>query len=188
LSERAFGEPERFSSDFHTSRRKKAHAFCSLGMPRAAAALLVQYGGCQRIGELLALSVGHVVLPEMCDPSSRRSRFLLLGACTHGTKVKREQTAEISDLWCVRAACFFWFAVGGPLALSWVWPIANGGPLSREWSPTWALLVLGSLRTRQGPGGRRKLYLTIFPSLLFKRLADGCILSLVEFIWTVPRH
>ena len=71
-----------------------------------ALGLLIQYGGYLRSAELLQLRTNDVVLPEFQGNSS--GCFILLGMRTHGTKVRREQTAEIHSPWIIAALRFLY--------------------------------------------------------------------------------
>jgi integrase len=83
-----------------------AHTLVHLNTPRCAAGVIVQFGGFLRPGELLALKVGDVTLPEHVA-AARTNAFatalLALGTPARGTKVNRQQVAKIRHPWAICA-------------------------------------------------------------------------------------
>ena len=78
---------------------------CTLGLLRFAAALIVQFEGFLRPGELLKLGRDAVTLPEHGGAfAGKPAAVLSLGTSVRGTKVNRQQVAYITDVWGIAAA------------------------------------------------------------------------------------
>jgi integrase len=85
---------------------------CTLGFLRFAAALIVQFEGFLRPGELLKLGRDAVTLPEHGGAfAGKPAAVLSLGTSVRGTKVNRQQVAYITDVWGIAALRFLLFTM-----------------------------------------------------------------------------
>jgi len=78
-------------------------ALMKRGDTRVALGLLTQFSAYLRVHELVQLTRKDVCLPEQ---NLTGGCFLILGVRTHGTKVGREQTVEITNLWAIAGLRF----------------------------------------------------------------------------------
>jgi len=80
-----------------------AQALCLAGHPRLAAGVIGQYGGWLRPSEMLGLRRSDIVLPGM-HLYEGGSLYVVLGFGARSTKVKREQSVEVT--WGLAIAAF----------------------------------------------------------------------------------
>ena len=92
----------------------------TLGRPRSAAGVLVQFGGFLRPGELTALRVTDVTLPEQLGHAhlaGAGAGILALGTAARGTKVNRQQVAKVTNEWSLGALRWLVHTAPGPQLL-----------------------------------------------------------------------